>query len=149
MVGGASLAMLGQSRLPNVTVGRNLSGVSCAGRKPQLSPSLPEILSTGGERVGSAVGERVGSTSGEREGSVGGGGASTYVGMSAVSGAGVSGGPGGISEDAESDAADMDGEGCCTRGSTLTMTGSSVATPSTVLRTAMTTTGTLSLCRAT
>ena len=130
-------------------MGRSLSGGTCKGPRPLLSPSLVKILSNGRGRVGSAVGEGVGSSSGEMEGSVGGGGASTCVGMSAVSGAGVSGGPGGISEDAESGAAGMEGEGCCTRRSTLTMTRSAVATPSTGLSSAMMTTGTWSLCLAT
>ena len=77
------------------------------------------------------------------------GGANTCVRMAAVSASGVSGGPGGCSEDAESDALVMAGVGACARGTTLTMTSSSVGTPSAGVRTAVMTTGTMSLCRAT
>ena len=66
-----------------------------------------------------------------------------------MGGAGVSGGPGGISEGEMTCASGMEGEGCCVRGPIWIVTCGVVASLSNDLTSAVMTTGTVSLCRAT
>ena len=66
-----------------------------------------------------------------------------------MGGAGVSGGPGGISDVEMTCAAGMEGEGCCVRGPIWIVTGGVVAALSNDLSSAVIATGTVSLCRAT
>ena len=66
-----------------------------------------------------------------------------------MGGAGVSGGPGGISAGEMNCATGMEGEGCCVRRPIWIVTGGVVASVSNDVSSAVMSTGTVSLCRAT